>query len=317
MLHLTIKDPKSLSTICHALSTELRLDIIRLLQRDTVSCLELSRRLGVALSTIASNVRVLEDAGLVSTALVPAKNGSKKMCSLAYLDVSIQLAPDFVLPQNTSHYQASVSVGNYMDFDVAPSCGLVVFEGNVLSFPDGHFDDPNFFLDPSRLQAQLLWFRCGYVEYRVPLGHDARPLGMQAQSISFSLELCSEAPGANLRWRSDITMWINGVEIGTWTCPSDFGDRRGLLTPREWLPDATQYGILTEWTVDEAGSHLNHEALSDITIDALHLDHKHFVTMRIGVKPTSENVGGINIFGEAFGDYPQAIVMTIRYKPLK
>jgi predicted transcriptional regulator len=33
--------------------------------------------------------------------------------------------------------------------------------------------------------------------------------------------------------------------------------------------------------------------------------------MKIGVKPDAKYVGGFNLFGEKFGDYPQSIIMQL------
>lgn len=305
MLNLTIEDPDILAKICHALSTPLRLQIIRLLDNEVLSCLELSKRLGYPMSTISTNVKILEEAGLVISHLLPAKNGSKKMCSLVYGEARITLAHHPVLPESPAKYEVDVPIGNYMDFEVAPSCGLVVD-----ALDPATFDIPNVFLSQERIKAQLLWFRKGYVEYKIPLGKT----NYQPKSISFEMELCSEAPGFNNKWKSDITMWINGIEIGTWTSPADFGDRRGKFTPEFWTMGNTQYGLLTNWCVTEDGTTLNGETLSDIRLSGLDLFHKDFVTMRIGVKDTAANVGGLNIFGEKFGDYPQAIKLCIYYK---
>ncbi|MEI3204121.1 MAG: hypothetical protein V8S73_05705 [Lachnospiraceae bacterium] len=37
------------------------------------------------------------------------------------------------------------------------------------------------------------------------------------------MEICSEAPGYKEDWKSDLTLWVNDVEVGTWTCPGDLG----------------------------------------------------------------------------------------------
>jgi len=311
MLQLSIEDPKILAKICHALSTELRLEILSLLEHDTLSCLEISKQLGYPLSTISVNVKILEEAGLILTELTPAKNGSKKLCSSVYLDVIIHLGMGAIIPKNSKKYEISIPIGNYMDFNVVPSCGMVIFKESNEVIDDSPFDDSNYFLNPRRVDAQLLWFRKGFVEYRVPV-YDS--LHLKPEFISFSLEICSEAPGFNNVWKSDITMWINGIEIGTWTCPGDFGDRNGKLTPSTWMSGSTQYGILTEWTVTEKnGTQLNQESLSNVTLSQLNIQKEKYITMRIGVKDSSKHIGGVNIFGEKFGDHPQNIVMTIGY----
>lgn len=312
MLHLSIQDPKVLAKICHALSTELRLRILSLLDHNKLSILELSRQLGYPLSTISANIKILEEAGLVLTELVPAKNGSKKLCSSVYLDVIIHLGMGSLVPKDSKKFETSIPIGNYLDFSVAPSCGMAILNDDNTVASDTPEDNPDFFYDVRRVKAQLLWFRKGYVEYRIPV-YDS--FHLTPEYLSFSLEICSEAPGFNNVWKSDITMWINGVDIGTWTCPGDFGDRNGKLTPPNWDEGNTQYGILTKWTVTEKeGAFLNQEPLSGICLPQLHIQGKNFITMRIGVKENSKNMGGVNIFGEKFGDYPQNIIMTIGYQ---
>ncbi len=49
---------------------------------------------------------------------------------------------------------------------------------------------------------------------------------------SISMEICSEAPGYKEDWKSDLTLWVNDVEVGTWTCPGDFrGQKRTIESP--------------------------------------------------------------------------------------
>ncbi len=48
------------------------------------------------------------------------------------------------------------------------------------------------------------------------------------------MELSSEVPGTSADWPSDITLAINGNDVGTWTSPGDFGDKRGVFTPDWW-----------------------------------------------------------------------------------
>lgn len=305
MLQLSIKDPKILAKICHALSTDLRLSIISQLETETISCLELANRLGYPLSTISTNVKILEEAGLVATELLPAKNGSKKLCSLVYFDLIIQLGYGYLIPKNSNCYITSTPIGNFMDFEVSPSCGYVNDKTDKTNF-----DDPNEFFDPARMNAQLLWFRKGFVEYRIPIN---RAEMLEPVGIAFELEICSESPGFNNTWKSDITMWVNGIEIGSWASPADFGGRRGIVTPAFWDLGSTQYGILTKWCISQSQTLVNGEKISDVSINRLNIKDKSYVTMRIGVKENAENVGGINIFGEKFGDFPQNIRMVIDY----
>lgn len=94
--------------------------------------------------------------------------------------------------------------------------------------------------------AQILWGSCGYVEYRFP---NRLPKNKTLQSISFTVEICSEAANYRENWKSEITLWINEIECGTFLSPGDFGARRGRYTPKIWASGSTQYGLLTCWSV--------------------------------------------------------------------
>jgi predicted transcriptional regulator len=196
-------------------------------------------------------------------------------------------------------------IGAYVDCNVATTCGMVSETGII-----GQLDDPSTFYDPDRFRAQLLWFKQGYVEYRFP---NRLPANALLESIQISLELCSEAPLHNEEWPSDITMWMNGLEIGTWTSPSDFGGERGSLTPAWWEEWNSQYGLLKVWKVTSDGTYIDGIRVSDLTVDALQIGSGGFVSVRIGVKEDAARVGGINIFGQHFGNYPQGIVMRQRF----
>lgn len=310
MLDLSISDKASLAKVCHALSTEMRLNIIELLEKQVLSCLELSNILGYPLSTISANVKILEAAGLVSSQLLPARNGSKKLCSLVYTDLVVTLIRGGQQQDDRTFSETNIPIGNYMGFEAVPTCGFLTGD----SQPDkSNFDTPAYFLSPDRLKAQLIWFRDGYLEYRIPLENPNR---LPITSLAFSLELCSEAPGYNTLLKSDITMWINGVEIGTYQSQGDYGGRRGTYTPSFWDLDATQYGKLTTWKVTSDESLINDLPASAVTLEALNLSASRLITMRIGIKKDAVNKGGINLFGEKFGDYPQGIKMLVEFQDM-
>ena len=50
------------------------------------------------------------------------------------------------------------------------------------------------------------------------------------------MEICSECLDFNTGYPSDITVWINGIEIGTWTSLGERGDRYGRLNPSYYKP---------------------------------------------------------------------------------
>ena len=38
-----------------------------------------------------------------------------------------------------------------------------------------------------------------------------------------------------------------------------------------------------------------------------------YISVRIGIKEDAAHIGGVNIFGSSFGDFPQDILMRIEY----
>jgi predicted transcriptional regulator len=150
-----------------------------------------------------------------------------------------------------------------------------------------------------------------YVEYRFP---NRIPFNSRLTGMEISMEICSEAPLCNADWPSDITLWINGVEVGTWMCPGDFGGQRGLLTPAWWETFMTQYGMLKNWKVTGEGTYIDGSKISGVNIHDLGIDGKHSFTVRLGVKEDAANLGGINLFGRKFGNYEQDILVRLDFE---
>ena len=96
--------------------------------------------------------------------------------------------------------------------------------------------------------------------------------------------------------------------------PGDFGGERGALTPNWWEEWNSQYGLLKVWKVAEDGSYVDGMRISNVTLDQLRLEQARFISVRIGVKENARHVGGINIFGRSFGNYPQDIVLRLRFR---
>jgi predicted transcriptional regulator len=72
MLELNINEPDKLITVTHALSTRARIDMLRLLNTRSMNIVEMAEALNLPVSTVASNVKVLEGAKLITTELLPA-----------------------------------------------------------------------------------------------------------------------------------------------------------------------------------------------------------------------------------------------------
>lgn len=307
MLNLSINTIAQLTTVCRALSTPLRLQILQQISDKNLAITEIAEVLETSVSTIASNVKILEDAGLLITNIHPASRGTQRICSKSYADIFINLDPRYPFSNDLKQYEIDMPIGHYTDCKTQPTCGLIGVNGNISSE-----DQPSSFFNPSRVNAGMLWFRTGYVHYRFP-NEVCNFSNASIKMLSFSLELCSEAPNYDMDWPSDITFWINDVEITTWTCPSDFGDRRGKLESCLWERNFfTQYGLLKTLTITHDGTYLDNILVSSVKIMDLYF-HSPSIDFKIGVKDTAINKGGINLFGAGFGDHNQNIRMTISY----
>ncbi len=296
-------DSEKALTLLKALSSETRLAILDYLRDRPVNVNDIAVALQIAPSSATTHIQILEKAELIRTEIIPATHGLQKLCARTYDSIHIHLEDNDVNEHNS--FSVPMPIGQYYDFDVHPTCGLTTESGLI-----GLLDTSATFYEPMHVFAQLLWFRYGYISYRFP---NHLPSGAQPTRLDVSAELCSEAPLHHLDWPSDITMWINSVEIGTWTSPADFGGERGLLTPQWWETKDSQYGLLKRWSVAQDGSYIDGRVMSSVRIQDLRLSEKPFIEVRIGVKQDAQNVGGINIFGEQFGNYPQPIVLKVDF----
>lgn len=286
-----------------ALGNETRIGILRYLGDRVVPVNQIAQDMGLPPSTATMHIVVLEKAGLLHTEMRPASRGLQKVCARTYDELVIDL------PRGEHHTRAATEltmpVGGYSDFAVEPTCGLASSEGLI-----GYLDDPNSFYEPDRLLAQLIWFRSGFLEYRFP---NRVPPGARVLSLQLTAEVASEAPLHDPDWPSDISVWINGHHLGEWTCPGDFGGLRGRLTPSWWEEKDSQFGVLKRWRVTATGTSIDGVALSRTTIDTLTLRIGDPIVLRIGVRADAGNVGGLNLFGRGFGNYPQDLGLRIEY----
>lgn len=297
-------DQGDLVLIARALASEVRVEILKLLCKETLKVNEIAERLNIPASTAALNVKVLEEAGLIRCDLQPGIRGSMKVCYKQVEELNILL--DYDENREKSGVEIiSMPIGNYVDYKVTPTCGIVNEKGHI-----DDEDEPRCFYNPSRITAKLIWFGAGYVEYRFS---NAAIQNRRVKKAEVSVELCSETADYDLNCKSDITVWINGLDAGTWSSPSDFGGRRGKLNP-DWWPDKnTQYGNLKTWKLSDDGTYIDKQMVNEVTISDYNLENNPYISVRIGIKEDAKNVGGVNIFGDSFGDYPQNIVLKLEY----
>lgn len=300
-----VVDPEEDMEVLKGLASPIRARILKLLHVDgAMNGNDIAEKLELPQSTVSTNIQILEGAGLIRTETQKARKGNQKICHSTFDEVLVMFKED-MRPLKSNTIEVAMPLGLYTSFEVSAPCGLCSAEGII-----GLLDVPETFLDPDRMKAGLIWFTQGYVEYQFP--NNAKLAQKIIEALEFSLELSSEVPGTSADWPSDITLSVNGREIGTWTSPGDFGDKRGVYTPDWWKLKGSQYGKLKSWRVNGDGTYVDGMKISEVSLKDVGLAEHHSIRLRIAVKPDAKHPGGINIFGRGFGNYDQDIILRLQ-----
>lgn len=307
MLH--VKNLDEGLEIFKALGSELRINIIKLLQENhEMNMNELATSLGITNGALTSHIKKLEESGIIQVMTERGSHGNQKVCKVAVDKIVVDVESE-ENEEDQNIYNTEVKVGHYSDYEVYPTCGLATSQAIV-----GEVDDPRYFSHPDRINAGILWFTKGYIEYIIP---NLLPSATKIDQITVSLEISSEAPGINNDWPSDISILLNDVKIGTWTSPGDYGDVQGIFTPDWWFPNWNQYGLLKTIVINKKGTFVDGLKISNVTINEFNLDYKSTVRFKFEIEEDAKNVGGITIFGSEFGNYNQDIKVRIAYSPME
>lgn len=288
--------------VYEALASSVRLHMLRLLAKNPMNVKELAGAVKLSSAIMTMHVRKLESAGLIQTHMAPGRSGLQKICTLAAEGAEI-IFPSKQINERKS-YRKEIPVGHYSDFLIEPTCGLATTEQVI-----GTFDDPRYFWDLERMNAGILWFGKGYIEYKIP---NFLLSSQQPEELSITMEIASEAPSINNNWPSDITFMLNGVKLGFWTSPGDYGDSRGKYTPAWWPALTNQYGLLKQLRITPKGTFMDGLKLSDVTLDQVNIRNKQW-TFKLSVDEDAEHIGGITLFGKGFGNYNEDLVVELFY----
>lgn len=299
-------DSESATRLFRVLSSETRVLILSLLSHNAMNVAELTAALDLPHSTVSLNIKQLVEAGLLQVEYVPGSHGTQKLVSKRYDEVLVRL-PGVAVEAAAAEDMVEIRmpIGNYRHLEAVATCGIASDLRYI-----GTIDDPRSFFEPDHVFAQILWFKSGFVEYAFP---NNVPFGSHLTRVEFSAELCSEAPNYDLDWPSDITLWINDVEVGTFTSPADFGGVPARFMPSWWDVDQTTHGQLKTWTVTSEGSFIDGQPLSGVVVGQIEVPGRTHLTVRLGVKTDAQNVGGMNLFGRKFGNHPQDLLMRLHY----
>ena len=299
-----IVDPEEGIEVLKAFASPARVMVLKLLHtHGPMKVNAIAGKLRLPQSSVSSNVQVLEEAGLIRTETQRARKGNQKICHTLFDEVLVMFKKD-ASASNGNTIEVAMPLGLYTTCELSAPCGLCSQEGII-----GLLDVPDTFLDPGRMSAGLIWFTRGYVEYQFP--NNINLMKGDLLALEFSMELSSEVPGTAMNWPSDITFSVNQLEVGTWTSPGDFGDKRGVYTPDWWKLKGSQYGMLKTVKMTTDGSYVDGVKISPVSLKDLDVDKHRSIRFRVGVRDEARHPGGVNIFGRGFGNYDQDIVMRI------
>jgi predicted transcriptional regulator len=294
---------KAFLPVYEALASEVRLNVLRLIAQKPMHNKELAETLGLSAAIMTMHVGKLEKSGLIHCKMERRNGATYKFCYPAANHIHIEFPQ--VQAVVREKYEITIPVGHFTDYNVFPTCGLATQEKII-----GHYDDPRYFMSPERMNAEIMWIGKGFVEYKFP---NYLLAGQQLEEIEISMEIGSEAPGVNESWPSDISFYLNGMALGEWTSPGDFGHSRGRLTPAWWNDNVNQYGMLKVIRINEEGTFLDGGKMSAATMEDVQASGS-FWTLRLEVAEDAAHVGGLTLFGKAFGNYEQDIVIRVYYK---
>lgn len=299
-----IRSPEEGLEVFKALSSPVRLSILELLYLEgPLRVGDIAGKLDMLGGVLSPHIKQLELSGLINVEQVSGRRGMQKICSAPHESIRVDMNRH-LKPLNV--YEAEIGVGQYTSFDVRPTCGLARKEHLI-----GQVDDPRFFADPGRVDAEILWFSEGYVEYMLP---NFLQRWQELVELQLSMELSSEAPGFCDNWPSDIHFHLNDRLLGHWTSPGDFGEQRGSLNPAWWHRGWNQHGRLKLLSINHKGSFIDGRRIGQLSLKELQIGPGDSLRLRLSVPDTAQNRGGLTIFGRSFGNYQQDIKLLMHYR---
>ncbi len=303
---MDLSDTETTAKICRALSSETRLEILKCLVAKSMTISELAEAFYLPMSSMCLHIKTLKEANLITVVPKPGMRGSQKLCGIKTANVSLDVFAHVSKITRKPPVFVNMPIGLYCNCEISPPCGIA----SAVSYLY-YEDTPYGFYSPDRTDASLLWFTKGYLEYQFS---NYSLLQDKPAQIEFSFEACSEAPGYNNNWPSDITFELNHKKVVTFLTKGDYGGRKGIYNPSWWSESNTQFGEYKKIHVTHHGCYMDNQKVSDETIESLGLLDNYFFSFILKVDDDSQHIGGMNLFGKHFGDYAQDIVMKVEYE---
>ena len=170
------------------LGSEARMQIIELLAKEgPMNLNEIAQALNLTNGALTGHVRRLEECGIIKVKAEHTGRGLQKICSLGENQILLNIHPQ-IEERSSKVYETELQIGHYSNYAVLSPCGLA----DSLQML-AQENDPRVFSYPQHLDAEILWFHDGYIEYRIP---NLLPENQRIVQLTISLEMSSADQGA-------------------------------------------------------------------------------------------------------------------------
>lgn len=304
MLH--IKSLNEGLEVFKALGSEVRMKIVELLsERGEMNMNEIAAALELTNGALTAHIRKLEECGIIKTVTECTGHGNQKLCSMKVNQILLSAAKVEEM-REIKVYETELRVGHFSDYSVSPPCGLASVYSQI-----GEENDARYFAHPDRLQAGMLWFSEGFVEYRIP---NMLPQNQKISQLTFYFEISSDLVGETEENLADIMFYLNGQKLGSWITPGEYqGGGKGIYTPVWCSGREKQFGLLKMVVINKTGAYLDGLKISDIGLNKFQLDDQSELRFRFAAEDKSKYKGGIALYGSGFGNYNQGIRVRMHY----
>lgn len=302
---LYIKNLKEGLEVFKTLGSDVRMRIVELLcERGEMNMNEIATALDLTNGALTSHIRRLEECGIIQTVTECTGHGNQKICSIKN-DQILLTADAETETKEIGVYDTEVQVGHFSGCDVSAPCGLC--SGFSMIGPE---NDPRMFHNPERLQARMIWFADGYVEYRIP---NMLSENQKMVEITFYFEISQDHMDYKEESLADVSFYLNGTRMGMWLTPQEFRVERGIYTPAWWNGQEKQSGVQKMIVVNSWGTYFEGVKCSDMGLREAALENGKDICFRLAVENQPGHNGGIALYGAGFGNYNQDIRVRIHY----
>jgi predicted transcriptional regulator len=288
------------------LGSEARMQIIELLAKEgPMNLNEIAQALNLTNGALTGHVRRLEECGIIKVKAEHTGRGLQKICSLGENQILLNIHPQ-IEERSSKVYETELQIGHYSNYAVLSPCGLA----DSLQML-AQENDPRVFSYPQHLDAEILWFHDGYIEYRIP---NLLPENQRIVQLTISLEMSSADQGAAAESGSLISFALNDQPLCSWITEPEINSR-GIYTPLWWKNHQCQHGHLKMLVINEMGIFIDGVKAQEPGTGWTFLDSHNEMRLRIETHPFEGHDGGVAIYGSSFGNYKQNIQAIVHYVP--